>query len=152
VCFYHDDDGWHAEVYEAGVETATSDRKCQECRGQIPAGERYYHLYAQQHEQCVTCGGNPDDEDFRDDTECTCAEPDFGETMTYDCCLDCRRVLEAIQASEEEAGCRDEETRPALWQLRQAMRDEGERYAARALLLYPDLGPHLAVLMGPSKP
>lgn len=129
MCFYHDY-GWVAEISEKTEGVATVPTACDECHQVIHPGEFLLHIFQQQHSEDSWAEDHGDDEPF---------EP--GETFEYDRCERCHKLLQAIRAAEEEAGCRGSETQPALGELREAMfeADDAGHYADKAREMFPEL-------------
>lgn len=151
MCFYHES-AWYAELVETESCQSNGSVMCEECHRIIPEGEGYTHTYIQEHEECQRCYNGEcacvDDGDCECE-ECRCDEPEYGESYEYDTCTLCQKVLKAIEAVEIANGCKGEETQPGVGELKTAMwHDEGGAYAARALQMCPDIGPHLELLKG----
>lgn len=138
MCFYHDYD-WLVSIQEINTETAgPKGLRCDECGRHLSQGTSYIHIYQQEND--------PDDAEEGQEME----EFDPGNTFEYDRCLDCDKLLQAIEAVERDNGCKGSATRPCLTELRDALQeDEGGLYIERARLLFPQLDePYLRHMQG----
>lgn len=140
MCFISEPD-WYASIANLGVEPVGAPTRCAECGEVIPVGGIVHTIELIEWEECRRC---EDGEcDCGDGECCRCAEPDFGETFRTRHCDSCHKFLEAIRAAEIDAGCPFDESQPNLGEMRQAIRDAGrdesERYFTRAAALFPEL-------------
>lgn len=148
MCFYADYD-WYSEINEEGEVIAISDIKCDECCRTIAKGEKAHHIYQQEYEVCPSCMGLSGDEDDEDVCPDCDGDPDgnIGNTYDWDCCEQCWKFLESIEALEIERGCHRSEARPPLGDLYEYMgndRDEAREYAKFAVARYPEIREHIA--------
>lgn len=135
MCFYNEYD-WTASIVLDSPDTATKDTHCDECGRPILAGETYRHLFMQEHDECQQCN----DDDLED---CTCDEPQYGESYNYESCIECSQFLQAIKEVEKEEGCTGDEVSPALGQMIEQVAEIGEeesrKYFVRAREKFPAL-------------
>jgi hypothetical protein len=140
MCFFHDAD-WTPSVYEEDTRTATERMRCDECCGVILPGERYGHIFGQEHEECVECGVNY--EAVHDEPVCSSTDGRhrFGESYEHVICERCEKLRTAIQRVEEDDGCSGSETVPLWGELREAFSesDHAQEYLDRARTEYPEL-------------
>lgn len=141
MCFINEAE-WAAQVSEKTKQTAVMAIKCDECRRQISMGAEYVHIYMQEAECCVACENGDCDCDLEGEC-CKCDEPDYGQSFDYDCCLECDKFLQAIEAAEIKAGCSQYEARPMLTEMIEALQEGDEfterRYVQEALRMFPEL-------------
>lgn len=125
MCFYTDDYDWIAQHIEAENRTEDVPRRCLECRRMIPAGTELHHVFARQYEECQACENGEcacnDGEPIEESHDCQCEKPDLGQDYEYRRCLDCHRLLQAIEDVELARGCRHHESRPMPEQMRDSL-------------------------------
>lgn len=148
MCFSNDDYDWYASVQEQSSGCDDQSTRCGECGKVIASGEWRHHVFMQEHECCEICGDDPDyDEDVTE------GEPghdcDYGETYAYDRCLDCDRLLIAVELHEIKEDCPPHARRPALGELREVFweHESNVEYAEQAVAMYPYLNSHRFVQM-----
>lgn len=152
MCFTNECD-WTAEVSNERSEPAEKIVRCDECHRDIQIGATVHHIGQQEYELChacefgeCKCAGNTDE----DGHECTCEEPEYGETFHYDRCDDCDRFLKAVEAAEIEAGCKPHHAVPLLLNMIEDIREggtgEAKRYWKKAVVMFPELRAYLAWL------
>jgi len=102
----------------------------------IQAGEMRYSLSMRQFEECRECGKAGKD-------DCDCGTPDFGKSFDAHRCEECDKLLTAIEATENEAGCLGDESLPALECMIKEMRkleaEHREKYFIKVLAMFPEL-------------
>ena len=140
MCFYNDCD-WYASIQEDKVGVATKDIKCDECHRLIKEGEWVRHIFMQEDEECRN---NPESEYCEGGEEGDSCPPDcehdYGETFDYDRCETCDQLIEAIHQHELDEGCREDESRPNLTELYEALVEgDGRAYLAKAETLFPGI-------------
>lgn len=140
MCFVHEGD-WIARHYDESTVKLQKPVKCLECFRPIPPGVEFTHIEMREYEECRRC----QDENSEQYEHChpTCAEGfhDFGEEQEHRICGECQKLLSAIQHVEEDDGCQGDETRPALGELREAIRESYHaiEYIDRARADCPEL-------------
>ncbi len=134
MCFTHRYDWWPEVEEQDHAAKLDHPAMCDECERQIPAGQPHYFLFQQEHDETWWLPPAERDEDYHGPAA---EEFDPGENDEYRRCRDCSRLIEAIRASEEAAGCKGISTVPMLLRLMDAMHDEGDRYAAMAREMFP---------------
>ena len=141
MCFYTEY-SFFPEISETSAEIATAPIRCDECARMIVIGQKYTHVYMQEYEDEARDFRNDDDDEISGPWE-ECDGPNAGETFDYDCCEDCSRLLQAIEAQEIVNGCKGEETRPGLGGLRESIGEldpcDRDAYYDRACTMFPDL-------------
>lgn len=157
MCFTNECD-WYAAIEEQSDYVVTTPCRCDECGKMIEVGEKTHHIFQQQHETChrceewdCECPRNEDGDPVCDEKGCQCAEPDYGETYTYDRCESCSKFLDAIEAAEIEEGCHKYEARPNLpmnYDMEGMGSDNAKRYWKKASQMFPELrtSGHLGLL------
>lgn len=150
MCFVHDYD-WRAELVERGSHATESGTSCHECYARIGPGETIHTLWMQEHEECQACeNGDCACLKNHDDAGCQCEEPVHGESFDWQCCDNCYKFLQAVEAVEVEAGCHRSEARPALTAMieevsgsnsvgREEAMPEARKYFKKAIALFPEL-------------
>jgi hypothetical protein len=147
MCFVAEYD-WSAEFVLRSTKIVGVDEKrlCLECYRPIVAGQTYYHVFAQEHEECRDCTNGlcdcPKDDDD-DCTGCKCDTPNFGEDCEYWTCEECHKFIEAVSAAEIEAGCEIGQSKPMAMQMMEDIgngdMDEAKKYWKMAVKMYPEL-------------
>ena len=147
MCFLDHDYDWYASVSERSTVTLEKPTQCQECRRMMQSGETAHHVYMQEAEECVDCehgdcecGWNDEAGTFRC---CKCPEPSVGNTFDYDCCVECDKFLQAVEAAEIDAGCAISDALPPLTEMMEAIMngdmDDAKRYFKKAVAMWPEL-------------
>ena len=154
MCFYNDDYDWIARQIEEEDRVEDRDCRCLECRQKIPAGTELHYVYMQEYEECQACENGEcacnDGEPVDDSHECRCDKPDFGSVYEYRRCLNCHRLLQAIEDVELERGCRHHEARPMLEQMQESLQEMGwsdaRPYLDTCLAKHPEMSAWLDML------
>lgn len=143
MCFTHDYD-WYAETQEQSTFIADKPVKCNECRVEIPVGGNVYRIWQAEYEGCQLCENKYCE--CEPDRCCDCEEPDYGETNEHQCCENCHKFLQAVEASEVEEGCERSEARPALFCMIEDIRQfddydyrNRKRYIQKAIEMFPEM-------------
>jgi hypothetical protein len=137
MCFIDHDYDWVADIQEETTITSDKPIRCEECGRIIEPGNLVHHIWQQEHEECHGGDCDPIPGSYE------CDAPDYGESAQYDCCHDCHEFLDAVEASELEAGCRRSEARPSLCgmviEISEMPRHEARRYWFKAGWMFPAL-------------
>ena len=147
MCFYNDNFDWYAEVYRT-VEGATGPAtRCIECGAKIADGEWRRHIEQIQYERCRICEDELSSCYDAEQDKAAC-EHDYGETFIGDTCQACCDLIEAVRVVEIEAGCPEHAQIPSIGGLLDELleHDEREKYARRAVEMFPALAGHRIVV------
>ena len=147
MCFYNDDFDWYAEVCRTVEGTDGRATRCIECGAKIAAGEWRRHLEQIEHECCQICEDDCSEIHDPDQDPATC-EHNYGETWDGDTCQACCNLIEAVRIVEIEAGCPAYAQVPSVGGLLDELleHDEREKYARRAVEMFPALAGHRIVV------
>jgi hypothetical protein len=141
VCFYNDYE-WTASIVQ-DEQTPTGDVvACEECGREITATQWRHRIFMQEHEECQICA-------YEDDPDPEHAH-DYGEVFHYHRCLECDKILRAVEDHEAKEGCPPGERQPALGLMRESLMefDQPARgaYAKHAREMFPELADNPLVL------
>jgi hypothetical protein len=130
MCFLNEYD-WYADIHDVSQVKSDGKHRCMECSATIPEGVTCQKTYQRQHEYCDDCGWvyGVDSDD---------CEHDFGEESEWYTCEVCAAFLEAVKASELEAGCRESESLPLVGGMfAEIDRESARRYTKKAVAMFP---------------
>ena len=147
MCFSHDDYEWTAEISETAEGHSANATRCIECGAAIAAGEFRRNIWQQEHECCQLCQDEWSDSYDESIDKATCEHED-GETFDADTCAACCKLLTAVRSVELDEGCPEDSQVPRIGELCDALIeiDDGEKYARRAVEMFPELATHRIVL------
>ena len=147
MCFYNDDVDWYAEVCRTVEGTDGRATRCIECGAKIADGEWRRHIEQVQYECCQICEDDCSEYYESEADKATC-QHDYGETFVCDTCQACCNLLEAVRVVEIEAGCPEHAQIPSIGGLLDELleHDEREKYARRAVQMFPALARHRIVV------
>lgn len=146
MCFSNDDYDWTAEISETTNGPADTATHCIECGAAIAAGEYRRNLRQQEYEQCQRCQDEWSDS-YDETADAATCKHDYGETCDVDTCAACCNLLVAVRSVEQEAGCPEDSQVPRIGELLDSLMemDDRDRYARRAVEMFPALAGHKIV-------
>lgn len=143
MCFSNEHADWYASIQEESTGCDDNACRCDECGKKILSGEWRRHIFQQERECCEICEDDPDyDEDVADGEPCH--ECEYGETYHYNRCLDCDRLLIAVELHEIKEDCPPHARRPMYGELHEVFceHESNVEYAQQAVAMYPYLKDH----------
>lgn len=143
MCFDNESD-WYARVNEVTESVATREVWCYECGRHIQPGEALRHVHQQEYEfcECDFCRNQHcPDEDYDGPAEC---QDDLGQEFDCELCMDCCKLLKAIEAQEVAEGCPEYARQPLYGELADVFTEHQQNfeYAERAVDMFPELYNH----------
>lgn len=147
MCFYNDNFDWYAEVHRSTEGTDGPATRCIECGAVIAVGEWRRRIEQVQHGDCQICEDEFSDQYDPEQDKATC-EHEYGETFSGDTCQACCHLIEVVRVVEVEAGCPEHAQVPTIGGLLDELleHDEREKYARRAVEMFPALAGHRIVV------